>query len=49
MRVQRLFHGHHHESIDYTDRVEEMGFKAWGVANAAIVDIDGVAVARGRP
>ena len=41
MGAKRLFHGHHHEYVDYTDRAAEMGFKAWGVASGDVVDRDG--------
>ncbi len=46
MGVQRLFHGHHHAYVDYTDRAAEMGFKAWGVASGGVVDIDGQEIFR---
>ena len=41
MGAKRLFHGHHHEYVDYTDRAAEMGFKAWGVTSRGVVDFDG--------
>ena len=41
MQVARVFHGHHHEAIDYTSDAEATGFRAWGVAAGAIVDLNG--------
>jgi predicted phosphodiesterase len=49
MGVQRLFHGHHHEHVDYTNSAAEMGFMAWGVDAGGVVDFDGAIVAGVRP
>ena len=36
MQVQLCFHGHHHDSIDYTQHYERMGFECHGVALRSI-------------
>jgi predicted phosphodiesterase len=49
MGVQAIFHGHHHDSRDYTSAFELMGFKSYGVGFRGITDIDGHAIRTGAP
>jgi hypothetical protein len=49
MGVQAIFHGHHHDSQDYTSAFELMGFKSYGVGFRGITDIDGHAIRTGAP
>lgn len=39
--VRRVFHGHHHDSLDYTATVETLGFETVGVRQRGIVNQEG--------
>ena len=39
--VNRLFHGHHHQKMDYSNHTERMGFAAFSVPFQCIMTIDG--------
>ena len=41
MGVSRLFHGHHHDSLDYSAWEARLGFKAHGVGFCGIMDAQG--------
>lgn len=41
MRVKALFHGHHHDSLNYRDFEEQLGFQAYGVGFRGITDHHG--------
>lgn len=41
MRVQALFHGHHHDCLDYRGWDAQLGFRAYGVGFRGIMDQDG--------
>ena len=41
MGVQATFHGHHHDSLNYRDQWEHIGFKAYGVGFCGITDLYG--------
>lgn len=47
MRVQALFHGHHHDCRDYRAWDEPLGFKAYGVGFCGIMDMNGGKVLAG--
>jgi predicted phosphodiesterase len=47
MGVQALFHGHHHDSLDYRPWDVQLGFKAYGVGFCGITDIFGRQVLAG--
>lgn len=41
MQVKALFHGHHHDSLNYRDCEEQLGFQAYGVGFRGITDHHG--------
>lgn len=41
MGVQALFHGHHHDSLNYRAWDQKLGFKAYGVGFCGITDMYG--------
>ncbi len=41
MGVKWLFHGHHHDSCDYSRQFDRLGFAAYGVGLRGITDLDG--------
>ena len=41
MGVQATFHGHHHDSLNYRDEWDHIGFKAYGVGFCGITDLYG--------
>lgn len=41
MRVQAVFHGHHHDCLNYRAWDESLGFKAYGVGFCGIMDMYG--------
>lgn len=41
MKVKALFHGHHHDSLNYRDFEEQLGFQAHGVGLRGITDHHG--------
>ncbi|MGE4449106.1 MAG: metallophosphoesterase [Azospira sp.] len=46
--VSRLFHGHHHDRLDYTAHRERLGFEAFGVGFCGITDQVGHVVVAGE-
>ena len=44
MGVKMVFHGHHHDCLDYRKEWERMGFEAYGVGFRAIMALDGAIV-----
>ncbi|MDD4929009.1 MAG: metallophosphoesterase [Gallionella sp.] len=48
MRVGSVFHGHHHDNLDYRHTQDELGFKAYGVGLRGITDLNGVVVKPGE-
>ena len=47
MRVERVFHGHHHDRLDYREKWFDMGFKTFGVGMCGITALDGTVVLPG--
>lgn len=45
--VKAAFHGHHHDSLNYRDSWERLGFRAYGVGFCGITDLDGGVVRPG--
>lgn len=41
MRVKSLFHGHHHDTRDYSGQFEPLGFHSYGVGFRGITDLQG--------
>ena len=41
MRVSRIFHGHQHDRLDYSDQFDRLGHQAFGVGFCGITDQDG--------
>lgn len=48
MGVQKSFHGHQHDNLDYQPKWEKMGFKAYGVGLRGIKDINGAIIKAGE-
>lgn len=46
--VSRLFHGHHHDRLDYTAHRDRLGFEAFGVGFCGITDQTGRVVVTGK-
>lgn len=46
--VQKSFHGHNHDSLDYQFKWLALGFKAYGVGLRGITDMNGTAVKSGE-
>lgn len=44
MKVNTTFHGHHHDSLDYRDRWDQLGHKAYGVGFCGITALDGTVI-----
>jgi len=44
MGVHTTFHGHHHDSLDYSDHWEKLGHRAYGVGFCGITALDGTVV-----
>ena len=47
MKVKRVFHGHHHDRLDYREQWFDMGFKTFGVGLCGITALDGSVVLAG--
>lgn len=45
--VKAAFHGHHHDSLNYRDQWENLGFMAHGVGFCGVKDLDGAMVRPG--
>lgn len=41
MKVMGIFHGHHHDSLDYSEHRAKFGFDAYGVGFRGITDLHG--------
>jgi len=48
MRVHKMFHGHHHDSLDYSAWSRQNGIDAFGVGLRGITNGDGVVVVPGE-
>ena len=48
MHVQATFHGHHHDSLDYSRHWDQLGYKAYGVGFCGITLLGGTVVRVGR-
>lgn len=46
--ISRLFHGHHHDRLDYTAHRDRLGFEAFGVGFCGITDQTGRVVVTGK-
>lgn len=44
MQAKTTFHGHHHDSLDYSERWDKIGHKAYGVGFCGITALDGTVV-----
>jgi hypothetical protein len=42
LRVKELFHGHHHETRDYSAQFSQLGFRAHGVGFREIAELRSV-------
>lgn len=47
LKVNASFHGHHHDSLDYSGNWERVGHKAFGVGFCGIMALDGTVICRG--
>lgn len=47
MRVRAVFHGHHHDRLDYGASTARLGFRAHGVGLRGVTDLDGELVVMG--
>lgn len=48
MRVRAVFHGHHHDRLDYGASTAKLGFRAHGVGLRGVTDLDGEIVVMGE-
>lgn len=48
LRIEKSFHGHHHDCKDYRTHDERLGFKAFGVGCCGVSDLDGETVLSGH-
>ena len=48
MRVKSLFHGHHHDNLDYRRFDDELGFRVFGVGLRGIKDASGIDLVKGE-
>ena len=44
MQVNTTFHGHHHDSLDYSSHWNQLGHKAYGVGFCGITALDGTVI-----
>lgn len=47
MGIKRLFHGHHHDNLDYTEEYDRMGFIVNGVGLAGVSNVHGEVLIKG--
>lgn len=47
MGVKTVFHGHHHDRLDYRSSFDRLGFRTYGVGFCGITDLDGNVVLPG--
>jgi len=48
MKIKHLFHGHHHDNLDYSGHEARMGFKAHGVGLRGVTDLFGTVIKAGQ-
>jgi predicted phosphodiesterase len=48
LSADKLFHGHHHDRLDYSEHRESLGFAAFGVGFCGITDQDGRVIVAGE-
>ncbi|RRV84488.1 metallophosphoesterase family protein [Stutzerimonas stutzeri] len=48
LRVSKVFHGHHHDRLDYRDSYHRLGFEVHGVGLRGVTDCDGRVVIAGE-
>ena len=48
LRVNKAFHGHHHDCLDYSRDQGRLGFEAFGVGLCGVTDINGACIQAGR-
>lgn len=48
MGVSKVFHGHHHDALDYSALTENLGFEAFGVGLRGITDENGNVIVPGE-
>ncbi len=48
MGVHTVFHGHHHDSLDYSDKWSIQGFRSFGVGLGGVKDMDGRVIIPGE-
>ncbi len=48
MGAKVAFHGHHHDRLDYSNKWESLGFRAFGVGFCGITDLDGNVIVPGE-
>ena len=44
MQASTTFHGHHHDSLDYSRHWDQLGHKAYGVGFCGITALDGTVI-----
>ena len=44
MQASTTFHGHHHDSLDYSQHWDQLGHKAYGVGFCGITTLDGTVI-----
>ncbi len=47
MRVKTVFHGHHHDRLDYSEHEKHDGFRTFGVGLCGITALDGTVIRPG--
>jgi predicted phosphodiesterase len=47
LRVRAAFHGHHHDSLDYSRHWAQLGYQAFGVGYCGITALDGSVIRMG--
>ena len=48
MGVKKLFHGHHHDRLDYSEQFDRLKFDAYGVGFCGITDMNGNCIGIGK-
>ena len=48
MQANTTFHGHHHDSMDYSSQWSQLGHKAYGVGFCGITTLDGTVIRIGN-
>lgn len=47
MKVEKVFHGHHHDRVDYSSQFQKLGFEAYGVGFCGVSDCKGNLIKKG--